>query len=211
MASDDQNETGAEQQQPIGKNQQITSTTTTTTTTTAAVPPPNANSTISSEFAAVTNAIKEKKKIIRRAFSMPRNPFRLSKRVKITNATTKSTSMDATATTPSSQNRGKSAQTADSADEEAATVQNKNNTLPSTLNEHETATATVNGKINHSLMEMSHSEQQQQKDNSKYRMFRRSAWKKFLSRIAQQMTSGNIGVSTNTFRVRVNMCECVPV
>lgn len=208
MASDGQKETEAQPQQQtqtINKNQknQSQSTTTATTTTAATSTPSTQTSTISSELVAVTNAIKEKKKIIRRAFSMPRNPFRLSKRVKITNATNKSTSMDTT-TTKATMSNGchQSVQTNSDDDElnamKTVILQHKNNTLPSTLTEHETAKATVNGKIAQSLTEMSDSEQQQQQKDSKYRMFRRSAWKKFLSRIAQQMTSSNIGVSTNT-------------
>lgn len=101
---------------------------------------------------------KEKKKSIRRAFSMPRNPFRLSRRVKITN-------------------------TANNNEQNAET----------------TAAALIGADAgNQSMNGNSMPEQQQQlhEQDNKHRIFRRSAWKKFLSRIAQQMTSSSIGVST---------------
>lgn len=101
---------------------------------------------------------KEKKKSIRRAFSMPRNPFRLSRRVKCANA-------------------------ANGHEQNAET----------------TAAALIGADDgNQSMNGNSEPEQQQQPhgQDNKHRIFRRSAWKKFLSRIAQQMTSSSIGVST---------------
>lgn len=123
----------------------------------------NKNSIVAAASVAVHNESgKEKKKSIRRAFSMPRNPFRLSRRVKCTNA-------------------------ANGHEQNAET----------------TAAALIgadagNQSMNGNSEPEPEPEQQQQphEQDNKHRIFRRSAWKKFLSRIAQQMTSSSIGVST---------------
>lgn len=116
----------------------------------------NKDSMVAESVAVQNESGKEKKKSIRRAFSMPRNPFRLSRRVKITN-------------------------TANSNEQNAET----------------TAAALIGADAgNQSMNGNSVPEQQPHEQDNKHRIFRRSAWKKFLSRIAQQMTSSSIGVST---------------
>lgn len=121
------------------------------------------------------------KKKIRRAFSMPRNPFRLSRRFK-------------TGTSSS----GKELPDNNQSKDQVTNVDGAphNTTTPTTMNEtevaagrmYESSTApTTNNNINNIT------------NNNKNRLFRRTSWKKFLSRIAQQMTSINIGVSVMTF------------
>lgn len=116
----------------------------------------NKSSLVINSVAVQNESGKEKKKSIRRAFSMPRNPFRLSRRVKSTNA-------------------------ANGNEQNAETM---------------AAAVTSADGGNQSLNGVSVPEQQPREQDNKHRIFRRSAWKKFLSRIAQQMTSSSIGVST---------------
>lgn len=117
------------------------------------------------------NACEKEKKKVRRAFSMPRNPFRLSRRFK-----SKDQNHDNESVKSNLKMNNCNKQT---------TMEDKSKTLPSTA-----ITRTEGGL-----------EQQQQRNHNeqdnKHRMFRRSAWKKFLSRIAQQMTAVNIGVSVH--------------
>ena len=97
---------------------------------------------------------KEKKKV-RRAFSMPRNPFRLSQKIKITKE-----------------------------DTDSNMVTNKSGTLTSISQSEEP--------------QQEQPQKPQRNETGKARVFRRSSWKKFVSRIAQQMTSINIGVSIHS-------------
>lgn len=149
----------------------------------------------------VVNVSKEKKKL-RRAFSMPRNPFRLSRRF---NKNTKESDASAIQTTKLSEigdcakvTPNRSTQTMSSALSAAApppppppssqlssasTPPNQataTSVAPTTAMATTTITPTMNGTG------AAH----------KHRIFRRPSFKKFLSRIAQQVTSINIGVSS---------------
>lgn len=168
----------------------------------------------------VLNESKGKKRNIRRAFSMPRNPFRLSRRVKITTIAKNDQIVegDDTIMAPATNNCNQSFHSIDGncngSNNNSTTVTIvKNNTLPTG-----TTTATMNGTTNilYTGASQSQSQQKQQQEHeqdNKHRMFRRSAWKKFLSRIAQQMTSSNIGVSRNIYIYIYLLCTvyCVLV
>lgn len=111
----------------------------------------------------------EKKTIIRRAFSMPRNPFRMSRRAKTTNATTKIIE------------HSKSMNNDDEYDKSNHSIE----MMASNLDKHNTLPNKITTKL-----------ENYPDNNNKYRVFRRSTWKKFISRIAQQINTNNFGVST---------------
>lgn len=120
------------------------------------------------------NEVKKKKKSLRRSFSIPQNPFRLSKRVKCRK---------------DNENNGDKVVASD-CNESIGSINGDattNDTLraPTTITTTTAVTATADRQQQHT---------QREQDN-KHRSFLRSAWKKFLSRIAQQLTSSNIGVS----------------
>lgn len=129
------------------------------------------------------NVAKERRgKLIRRAFSMPRNPFRLSRRAK--NATsstiveTSVASVNGNDTTSNEHNLGNNDDACNqSVDSAGSSETTKRSTLPVGA-----------------MMENRQQKTEIEQDN-KHRLFRRSAWKKFLIRIAQQLTSNTLGVS----------------
>lgn len=173
MPTEDQKDHTSQQQQ----QQQSTQSNTKVSATANA----NPNSTISNELVNMTQAFKEKKKLVRRAFSMPRNLFRLSRRVKNTTnsaTTAKNASSDTNTSIKASNNCNQSVQTI-SIDE-----QNKLNLEHTDNNKHRTL------PVSSSSSEMSQQQQQQQQylpeakpqteQDNKHRLFRRSTWKKFL-------------------------------
>lgn len=148
-------------------------------TKTAANSNGNPNSSICHEIANVTHALKEKKKLVRRAFSMPRNLFRLSQRVKISNS--------ATATKISSQTNANSSETTTptiTTTESVASMSNScNQTVQINSNEQNKLNLENEESNTHRTLpvssEMAHTENKPDQDN-KHRIFRRSTWKKFL-------------------------------
>lgn len=142
---------------------------------------------------------KEKKKV-RRAFSMPRNPFRLSRRIKL---------------------KSEQSQHQNNLNECSKDDSMTNTTIISTITTMEDKSKTLpspSTKMGES--EQQHHQKNNNEQDNKYRMFRRSAWKKFLSRIAQQVTSVNIGVSiqfniiiitTNSYFYQLKLkCDTLP-
>lgn len=134
----------------------------------------NQNSTITNDSAYVTNAFKEKKKTVRRAFSIPRNLFRLSRRNKMSDSATAVRISSPIATNTSTicnqsvQNSNeKTKLSTENADN------NKHQTLPvSSLTGDMLSDS--NSKQKHSI-----AKPQPEEDNN-HRLFRRSTWKKFL-------------------------------
>lgn len=159
MPSDDQND-HMKQQEPLVSesnaktlpNSNLSATTTTT---------------ISNELANMTQAFKEKKKLVRRAFSMPRNLFRLSRRVK--NNTTNST--DTTTVTANDCN-----QSIDPNQSNRTECAEKPQTLPASPH---TTKMTQEQKQSTTTTPPPPQPPQSEQDN-KHRLFRRSTWKKFL-------------------------------
>lgn len=143
-------------------------------TKTAANTNANPNSGITNELA---NVIKEKKKLVRRAFSMPRNLFRLSRRVKISNSATStkiSTGSDANSpTTPSDAcNQSKQIDSNDQNKLNAENVENiKHRTLP---------VSSSSSDMSHLATKPNHFPEAKPEQDNKHRLFRRSTWKKFL-------------------------------
>lgn len=148
----------------------------------------NPNSTISKDIASVTNAFKEKKKLVRRAFSMPRNLFRLSRRVKNTNSSSTAntaSSTDANPKTPASNSNSCNQAVQTNSDEETKlnmenVVNNKPKTLP--VSSSSTEMSNMNSKQQKQQQQQQHlpeAKTQSEQDN-KHRLFRRSTWKKFL-------------------------------
>lgn len=201
MPSEDQKEhVNQPQLQPQQQQQQAGPPSNAKTTTKS-----NANSTISNELANMTQAFKDKRKLVRRAFSMPRNLFRLSRRVKnnansantvTKNATTSDTQTQTTATTtteaatktPNSCNQSVQTQpiTDDPSEPSAEQRMDKCRTLPVSSSK-----STEMSQQQHHLPE---AKPQSEQDN-KHRLFRRSTWKKFLfTRFIVQ--SLNLKVST---------------
>lgn len=134
-------------------------------------PNSNATSTISNELANMTQAFKDKKKLVRRAFSMPRNLFRLSRRVK---NNTNSTDTVATKNASSDGTKAASVQTntiTDNDESEKSNVKSadKCQTLPA-----------QQSKQKQNQQHLPEAKPQTEQDN-KHRLFRRSTWKKFLS------------------------------
>lgn len=131
------------------------------------------------------------KKKIRRAFSMPRNPFRLSRRFK----------------TGTSASSGKELQDNNQSKDQVTDIdgahhQTNTTTKTTTLNESEMAAGRVvieSSNMATTITNNNSSINNNNSSNNKNRLFRRTSWKKFLSRIAQQMTSINIGVSLMTW------------
>lgn len=175
------------------------------------------NSTISNEIANVTNAFKEKKKLVRRAFSMPRNLFRLSRRIKISNSSTTtkiSTSIDENSSTTTTTTTAAvvAAISCNQLVQTNCDEQNKLNMENVENNKHRTLPVSSS-----SSSEMSHSDvkQQQQQQpppppqqqhlpeakpeqDNKHRLFRRSTWKKFLfSRFILQSINLKVNLSIN--------------
>ncbi|XP_055318006.1 ubiquitin carboxyl-terminal hydrolase 31 [Sitodiplosis mosellana] len=143
------------------------------------------NSTISNEIANVTHAFKEKKKLVRRAFSMPRNLFRLSRRIKISS----SASTAAKISTPIDANTTAASAAAISCNQSVQTncdeQNNKLNMENAENNKHRTLPVSSSSS---SQMSQSDAKQQQKhhlpeakpEQDNKHRLFRRSTWKKFL-------------------------------
>lgn len=206
MPSEDQNNhvnlQSQQQPQPQPQQQQSVSQSNAKTTTKSNANS-NANSTISNELANMTQAFKDKKKLVRRAFSMPRNLFRLSRRVKnnasSTNTVTKNvspptsdtqTTNTTTTTTSSSNSCNQSVQTqvtGDPTKSSATERMDKCRTLPVSSSK---STEMSQNQPQHLPEAKPHSEQ-----DNKHRLFRRSTWKKFLfSRFIVQ--SLNLKVNT---------------
>lgn len=177
MPSDDQKD-HMTQQPPESSSQQQQQQSNTKTTSTANA---NPSSIISNELANMTHAFKEKKKLVRRAFSMPRNLFRLSRRVKNnntnnnTNADTavKNASSDAKPSIKTSNSCNQSVQTGSIDEENQLNLDhsdnNKHRTLPVSLESSEVSQQPYPPEAK------PHTEQ-----DNKHRLFRRSTWKKFL-------------------------------
>lgn len=143
----------------------------------------NANSTIGNELANMTQAFKDKKKLVRRAFSMPRNLFRLSRRIN-KSATAKESTVAKESVTSSA------IPTTNSCNQSVQTVNIDEQTT------HSNAEHTDHNKKHHTLpvtsttaKEMNSQQKQQQylpeakphsESDNKHRLFRRSTWKKFL-------------------------------
>lgn len=146
------------------------------------------NSTISNEIANVTNAFKEKKKLVRRAFSMPRNLFRLSRRIKISNSATTakiSTSTDANASITTATTTTKTAPTAISCNQSVQTncdEQTKLSMENAENNKHRTlpVSSSSSSEMSQSDAKQQHSTDAKPEQDNKHRLFRRSTWKKFL-------------------------------
>lgn len=138
---------------------------------------------ITSEFANVTNAFKEKKKLVRRAFSMPRNLFRLSRRVKSTSSSTaaKTPSADVnTSSTPSSNSNSCSQAVQTNSDgENKLNMENVANGTSRTLPVSSSSTEISNVEQKQQQQHLPEAKTQPEPDN-KHRLFRRSTWKKFL-------------------------------
>lgn len=171
---------------------------------------------MSNEIVNITHIINEKKKLVRRAFSMPRNLFRLSCRLKNPNKTVapklhandlqippKTIKLTTTTTTPSNTiapSCNRSVQT--NLDESPSSeLMDCNNiiikSLPSTsINENDTNTCNMkNGVPGPKSISLKSCTGKHQRDQSGHRLFRRSAWIKFLTRISQQISLSNTGVS----------------
>lgn len=229
------NEKNLCQQEQDQRHQSTTTTTTTTTyapeatvaTTTAIETKTTANTVsttldtqtnptmMSNEIANITNIINEKKKLVRRAFSMPRNLIRLSCRLKNPNKTVapkihandlqiSPKTIKLTTTTIASPPRNiasscnQSVQT--NLDENPSNESMDNNNIiikpsPSTSineNDNNNMKNAVPGLKSVSLKSCTG---KHQRDHSGHRLFRRSAWKKFITRISQQISLSNTGVS----------------
>lgn len=116
-------------------------------------------------------------KKLRRAFSMPRNPFRLSRRFKSGGSVPGKDLPNTDETTDGVAENGATPLAAAAA--------------PASITNGTEAAAGVGGDNSTTMSTMTVTKN----TNNKHRLFRRTSWKKFLSRIAQQMTSINIGVS----------------
>lgn len=124
-------------------------------------------------------AQKEKNKLVRRALSMPRNLFRLSRRGKLANSLNSSNQHNNT--TNDASNIG--SHTAITVNGNVANAANA--TLPSKLNG-------LSDISEHSIN--THKDGNKSQQNKQNRLFHRSTWKKLLTRVAHQMTSNNIAV-----------------
>lgn len=139
---------------------------------TVAIPSEN-NSNSSCDTAKVCVVGAKEKKKVRRAFSMPLNPFRLSRRFlgKQSPKSCGSPPNAATATDCLSQSKG--------------TTTNEKSAQPAAAATTTTMNETESNRENSAAPDAKHHQ----------RVFRRTSFKKFMSRIAQQMTSISIGVS----------------
>lgn len=144
---------------------------------------------------------KETGNRLRRAFSMPRNPFRLSLR-KHNNPDMVAgrTEVKGNDTIPTPPNKS----TFDD-DVTAATTTVTNDSASSSSTSNSSVTKSAAAVVTHisseNMVELQKQQEPQQissaasTSSNKHRIFRRSSWKKMISRFAQQMTSINIGVS----------------
>lgn len=125
-------------------------------------------------------AQKEKNKLVRRALSMPRNLFRLSRRVKSANSL-KSSNQHNNTTNDASNVETHSALTVN-----GNVINAANATLPNKLNG-------LSDISEHSIN--THGDANKSRQIKQNRLFHRSTWKKLLARVAHQMTSNNNAVS----------------
>lgn len=116
--------------------------------------------------------IKDKKKLVRRAFSMPRNLFRLSRRVKVSS----SASNDKNAVT-NADTTNQSAET--NRDEHKLNVENVENNKHRTLPVSSSSSTEPTNEQSKQQPHLADAKPQSEQDN-KHRLFRRSTWKKFL-------------------------------
>lgn len=113
---------------------------------------------------------KEKNKLVRRALSMPRNLFRLSRRVKLTSSSKMSNHK--------------------STDQNDTAAINSDHSVTDTLNG--TAADNVSATLNGSSESQTISDKSLQ--SKRNRLFHRSTWKRLLTRVAHQMTLSNNAV-----------------
>lgn len=127
---------------------------------------------------------KEKNKLVRRALSMPRNLFRLSRRVKLTSSTKTAAHKNAT----------------------------KSDTNPTTTDHSasDTTCGTDTDNVHVQLNESSEAPTISDKSlqSKRNRLFHRSTWKRFLTRVAQQMTSSSNAVRVPN-RVIIDVFFCL--
>lgn len=129
-------------------------------------------------------AHKAKHKLVRRALSMPRNLFRLSRRVKLTNSS-KSTKQRNFSN--NEKNAAELEQTMNGkgySDADAITSETFNGSSDSN-----------DSSFKSQSNEEKSQQRWQQQQSTRNRLFHRSTWKKFLARLAHQMTSSNNSVS----------------
>lgn len=203
MPSEDQIGHMTQQQQQQQSSQTVSKSSTANVNT-------NPNSTISKDIASVTNAFKEKKKLVRRAFSMPRNLFRLSRRVKNTNSSSTpntASSTDANPKTPASNSNSCNQAVQTNSDEETKlnmenAVNNKQKTLP--VSSSSTEMSNMNSKQQQQQQHLPEAKTQSEQDN-KHRLFRRSTWKKFLfSRFILQSINLKVILTVFSYLSNVN-------
>lgn len=194
------NEKNLCQQQPQPSQQQQSSTVTQQQQQQQQATQPN--SIMTNEISNITNVINEKKKLVRRAFSMPRNLFRLSCRLKNSNkpiqpkihandVPPKTLTTNTTTVTTTTVSCNQSAQTDNLNDKPIEIMENVKSITPSSSSLNETVP-----EINVDSTKLNQcAGKSQQHQQSGHRLFRRSAWKKFLQRISQQISLSNTGVS----------------
>lgn len=140
---------------------------------------------------AIRPTTKETGTKIRRAFSIQRNPFRLSLRKNNQDMVAGRTEVKGNDTIATPPNKS----TFDTVVDDV--------TATTTTND----SASCNSSVTSAAAAVTHISEEQEPQqissaastsSNKHRIFRRSSWKKMISRFAQQMTSINIGVSAHT-------------
>ncbi|CAD7077202.1 unnamed protein product [Hermetia illucens] len=155
----------------------------------------------SEKHASVTSTSSKK---VRRAFSMPRNPFRWSRKFR-TNSNKEVTSSDASISTPGSKKSGRVV--------EKHSQLSSEEQLANSNNDRDCMLIHLPGDPDNSAgSESSNKKSQSQRSESitsaANRVLRRSSFRKFLTRIAQHVTSVSIG--TNKHSSTSNVPDRVP-
>lgn len=154
----------------------------------------------SEKHASVTSTSSKK---VRRAFSMPRNPFRWSRKFR-TNSNKEVTSSDASISTPGSKKSGRVV--------EKHSQLSSEEQLANSNNDRDCMLIHLPGDPDNSAgSESSNKKSQSQRSESitsaANRVLRRSSFRKFLTRIAQHVTSVSIGVSVTNFAPPSRPCQ----